>query len=226
MVNDGRLLEIRGGRHLLLDLQRKFVANDTAVSARAQNLVNVIIAPNGSGKSVYLKELAQITYLAHIGSYVPADAAKMSTVDAIYTRIYTPESVYLGKSAFLIELQQMSNVVMNSSCNALILIDEMGQGTNELSGKSVLLACIEDLVQREHLAPITFIITHYVDAYDILADSQWVSLKTFEMARSADGRLQSTYKMVEGRCADTYVKDCAIVQRFLNQAERKSDEQR
>lgn len=217
MLNEGRVLEIHGGRHILLDLHKKFVANDTMVNVNDKNLISVIIAPNGSGKSVYIKELAQITFFAHIGSFVPAERARISIVDAIYTRIHTPESVYLGKSSFLIEMQQMSNVIMNSSCRALILIDEMGQGTNELNGKSILLACLENLADRKALSPITFVITHYVDIYDILIGCEWVKLKTFEMEKLADGSLQSTFKLVEGRCAERYVKDCPMVQRFLHQ---------
>lgn len=217
MLNEGKVLDIHGGRHLLLDLHKKFVANDTLVDVNDKNLINVIIAPNGSGKSVYIKELAQITFLAHIGSFVPAERARISIVDAIYTRIHTPESVYLGKSSFLIEMQQMSNVIMNSSCKALILIDEMGQGTNELNGKSILLACLENLAHREALAPITFVITHYVDIYDILVGCDWVQLKTFEMTIMDDGSLQSTFKLIEGKCADRYVKDCPMVRRFLDQ---------
>lgn len=74
-----------------------------------------------------MKTVAQITYLAHIGSYVPAEKAQISVVDAIYTRMHCPESVFLDKSSFLIELQQMSNVIMNSSSRSLILVDELGK---------------------------------------------------------------------------------------------------
>lgn len=117
----------KGGWHILVSLHRKCVPNDTLVTIDKKNLINILIAPNASGKSVYMKTVAQITYLAHIGSYVPATKAQISVVDAIYTRMHCPESLFLGKSSFLIELQQLSNVIMNSSSRSLILIDELGK---------------------------------------------------------------------------------------------------
>lgn len=217
MVTNEKVLKIHGGRHILLDLQKKFVANDTSVDVMDKNLINIIIAPNASGKSVYIKEIAQITYLAHVGSYVPAIQAKISVVDAIYTRIYTSESMFLDKSSFLVEVQQMSNVIMNSSTHSLVLVDEMGQGTNENDGKSLLIACLEHLTQREDLSPIAFVITHYVDIYEILKDTEWITMKTFKMDKLADGSIQSTFKLIEGKCADQYAKNCSFLQQLMNQ---------
>lgn len=131
IITDRKILQISNGRHLLLDLQKKFVSNNTSISVDQQNLINILIAPNASGKSVYLKELAQIVYLAHIGSFVPSEVAKISVIDAIYTRMFNPESMFLAKSAFLTEIQEMSKLISNSSENSLVLVDEMGQGTNE-----------------------------------------------------------------------------------------------
>lgn len=121
----------KDGCHILVGLNRKCVPNDTFVTVEKKNLINILIAPNASGKSVYMKTVAQITYLAHVGSYVPATKATISVVDAIYTRMHCPESMYLSKSSFLIEMQQMSNVIMNSSSKSLILVDELGERYRE-----------------------------------------------------------------------------------------------
>lgn len=215
MVNDRKILEIQDGRHLLVGIQQKCIPNDTSISVEKKNLINILIAPNASGKSVYMKEVAQITYLAHIGSYVPAKLATISIIDALYTRMYCPESLYLSKSSYLVELQQMSNVIMNSSSRSLILVDEMGQGTTETDGKSLLIACLRHLVNRADKAPIAFVTTHYTDVYDHMKNTEWVSMKTFQMVQSASGGLVTTYKVIEGKCATRYAKDCAILRRFM-----------
>lgn len=215
MITDRKVLQIKNGQHLLVGLQRKCIPNDTLVSVEQKNLINILIAPNASGKSVYMKAVAQITYLAHVGSYVPATVAKISVVDAIYTRMYSQESMYLSKSSYCVELQQMSNCIMNSGSKSLILVDEMGQGTTENDGKSLMLACIEHLAGRGDKAPISFITTHYTDVYDFMANVEWVSMKTFEMTPAVRGGLLSTFKVIDGKCAARYAKDCALLRRFL-----------
>lgn len=215
IVSDQKALSIENGRHILVGIQRKCIPNDTYISVDQKNLINILIAPNASGKSVYMKEVAQITYLAHIGSYVPATQAKIPAIDAIYTRMYCNESMYLSKSSYLVELQQMSNVIMNSSSKSLILVDEMGQGTTETDGKSLLIACLRHLARRGSKAPISFVTTHYTDIYDHMVNTEWVSMKTFEMVPSASGGLISTYKVIEGKCAARYAKDCALLRRFM-----------
>lgn len=224
VVMDRKIIEINGGRHILLDLQKKFVSNDTSISVEKQNLINILIAPNSSGKSVYLKELAQIFYLAHIGSFVPADNAKIYLVDAIYTRIFNPESLFLAKSSFLTEIQEMGKLISNSSTNSLVLVDEMGQGTSEDDGKSLLFSCLEHLASRGDIAPITFVTTHFVDAYDFLVDKQWIVMKTFQMENTNRG-LVSTYKIVDGKCSDRYAKDCAVIRKFIKRTTVLSDQQ-
>lgn len=210
-----QVLQITEGRHILLETQGKFITNDTDIHADKRNLVNVIIAPNASGKSVYLKLIAQIAYLAHIGSFVPARCAKMSIYDAIYTRIYSPESIYQSKSSFMIELQQMGHVMSNSSCHSLILIDEFGRGTTELDGKALLSSCLEHLIWRAELAPIAFITTHFHDIYERLPDKSWICLKTFMMVAGSNDTVLSTYKLCEGRCMPNYARKCAEVKDFL-----------
>lgn len=212
---DGKVLDITGGRHILVDMQKKFVANDTMIDVTHKNLINILIAPNASGKSVYMKQLAQIVYLTHIGSFVPAERARLSCVDAIYTRIYSPESMYEAKSSFLIEIQQMGNVMTNSSSHSLILVDELGQGTNALDGKALLLACVEHLCERDEAAPIAVITTHYTDVYDVMNEREWITMKTFEVTQHADGSVFSTYKIIDGKCIESYAMGCGEVRQFL-----------
>lgn len=211
----GKVLEITGGRHILVDMQKKFVPNDTVINVTRKNLITILIAPNASGKSVYMKQLAQIVYLAHIGSFVPAEAARISITDAIYTRIYSPESMYEAKSSFLIEIQQMGNVMSNSSSNSLILVDELGQGTNALDGKALLLSCLEHLCDRGEASPIAVITTHYTDIYDHMHDREWINMKTFEVMHHTDGSIFSTFKIIDGKCSNDYAMGCGEVRQFL-----------
>lgn len=215
MFAEGKTLEITGGRHILIDMRKKFVPNDTNINVTRKNLINILIAPNASGKSVYMKQLAQIVYLAHIGSYVPAEAARISIIDAIYTRIYSPESMYEAKSSFLIEMGQMGNLMTNSSSISLILVDELGQGTNALDGKALLLSCLEHLCNRGEASPIAVISTHYTDVYDFMHDREWINMKTFEVTHHNDGSVFSTFKIVDGKCIDNYAMGCGEVHQFL-----------
>lgn len=215
IVTDRKVLEIVKGRHILLELQKKCVPSDVLISVEQKNLINILIAPNASGKSIYMKTLAQIVYLAHIGSFVPAQQAQISLIDAIYTKIYYPETLYQAKSSFLTEIQQTGNAITNSSTYSLILIDELGQGTNALNGKALLLACLEHLISRGEKSPIAIVSTHYIDVYDQMVDKEWVVLKTFEMIRNTDGSLSSTYRLIDGKCTNKYARDCAPIKEVL-----------
>lgn len=109
----------------------------------------------------------------------------------------------------------MSNVIMNSSSKSLILVDEMGQGTTEIEGKSLLLACLEHLAKRADKSPITFVTTHYTDVYDFMVSVEWVAMKTFDMTRTVQGTFLSTFKTIDGKCATRYARDCALLRRFM-----------
>lgn len=154
-------LNIVNGRHPLVELTKPFVPSTTLINEANRNFINIIQAPNASGKSVYMKKIASICYLAHIGMFVPADSCTISLLHSIFTRIYTPESMYQCESAFMTDLQQMSKVIMNSTNRSLILIDEFGKGTLAKDGLALLAASIEHFVQLGELAPIAFITTHY-----------------------------------------------------------------
>lgn len=155
-------------------------------------------------------------YLAHVGCYVPADAVQLTTVDAIYTRIFSPESLYQAKSSFLIELQQMGNVMSNSSSSSLILVDELGQGTNATDGKALLTSCLEHLIGRADAAPMTILTTHYAGIYNAMVEREWVCFKTFRMERDPDGSISSTFKLFDGKCMEKYARDGVAVKKFMS----------
>uniref|UniRef100_A0A182T1P3 DNA mismatch repair proteins mutS family domain-containing protein n=1 Tax=Anopheles maculatus TaxID=74869 RepID=A0A182T1P3_9DIPT len=162
IVCDEKVLQIKAGRHVVLEHRRSYRSNDTNVDETNRHLVNVIAADASVGKTTYLKELAVICYLAHVGSFVPAAYAKIPVLDSIYTRLDHPESIFSGRSSFMSELYQMSSVLQNATAKSLVLIDEFGKGTNYLEGKSLLIGSIEHLLKRGASAPITFVTTKFI----------------------------------------------------------------
>jgi len=198
-LTTAKRLEIVNGRHPLVEKVRDYIPSSTIVDETNRSFINIINAPNASGKSVYMKQVALICYMAHIGCFVPADKCTISLMHSIFTRIYTPESVYQGESAFMADLQQMSKVIMNSNERSLILVDEFGKGTNFKDGIALLTASIEHFVGREALAPIAFITTHYYQIYDLLQSKQMINLKTILTRKNEAGVFESVYHIVDGK---------------------------
>lgn len=164
--------------------------------------------------------------MAHIGCFVPAAAATIGLLDAIYSRIYSLECTHQSGSAFLHDLQQMAKVMTNSTSNSLILVDEFGKGTNVLEGQTILSACVESLVKRGAMAPITFVSTHYRGVYEGLCNQEWIRLQTFECV--ADRRavacgpnggrtwLRSTFRLIDGVGRADYAFECGELSEELD----------
>lgn len=130
VLTEERVIKIKEGRHPLQELCVDiFIPNDVDMSPQNRSQITFLTGPNYSGKSVYLKQIALITYLAHIGSFVPAQEAVVGLTDMIFTRIQSQESVSKMQSTFMIDLQQISFALRNATKHSLILIDEFGKGT-------------------------------------------------------------------------------------------------
>lgn len=211
--------EIHNGRHLLIEMNNQCIPNTTLYNVNDRNVITILSAPNATGKSIYLKQVGIMAYLAHIGSYVPAEYMKITLLDAIYTRIYSPESIFQGNSGFLIELKQMRWLITNSTIRSLILIDEFGKGTNIAEGKALLTACIQNLAERKEASPITIISTHYSDVYDLLPSKlkEWIALQTFEIKKNADGSIFSTFKLINGKNEyNEFALKCQYFNKYLS----------
>uniref|UniRef100_A0A182JFM8 DNA mismatch repair proteins mutS family domain-containing protein n=1 Tax=Anopheles atroparvus TaxID=41427 RepID=A0A182JFM8_ANOAO len=184
IISEGKSLEVQAGRHVLLEHQKTYRQNDTSIGETNHHYVNVIAADTSVGKTTFLKELAIICYLAHVGSFVPATRAKIPILDSIYTRLDHPESIFSGKSSFMSELYQMSNVLQHASSKSLVLIDEFGKGTNYIEGKSLLIASVEHLLKRGAQAPLTFVTTKFTKIEKFLPRAhRFLSLKVHRKAR-------------------------------------------
>uniref|UniRef100_A0A8C3TQI2 MutS protein homolog 5 n=1 Tax=Catharus ustulatus TaxID=91951 RepID=A0A8C3TQI2_CATUS len=173
---------IKDGRHPLMELCAKtFVANP-ADSGEATRRIKIITGPNSSGKSVYLKQVGLIVFMALIGSYVPAAEAEIGVIDGIYTRIHSRESVSVGLSTFMIDLNQVAKAVNNATERSLVLIDEFGKGTNTLDGLALLAAVLRYWIRQGPQCPQVFVSTnfHSLMQLELLPDTPLLEYLTME----------------------------------------------
>ncbi|XP_060259235.1 mutS protein homolog 5 isoform X2 [Ovis aries] len=155
-------VRIQNGRHPLMELcARTFVPN-SAECGRDIGRVKVITGPNSSGKSIYLKQVGLITFMALVGSFVPAEEAEIGAVDAIFTRIHSCESISLGLSTFMIDLNQVAKAVNNATERSLVLVDEFGKGTNTVDGLALLAAVIRHWLALGPTCPHVFVATNFL----------------------------------------------------------------
>ena len=162
ITTDG-VIDIKEGRHpvveTLLD-SSVFVPNDTLLDCD-KNRCAIITGPNMAGKSTYMRQTALITLLAQIGSFVPAKSAKISVVDAIFTRVGASDDLASGQSTFMVEMNEVSTILKNATANSLIILDEIGRGTSTFDGMSIARAVLEYTVKKKSLGAKTLFATHY-----------------------------------------------------------------
>ena len=127
----------------------------------------LLTGPNASGKTVYLRTMALVTYLAHVGSFVPAEAATVGRTDAIFTRMHSKESASVNASAFMLDLSQMAAMLRAATPRSLCLIDEFGKGTNAQDGISLLHACLQHFLERGAACPKVLACTHYTELLEV-----------------------------------------------------------
>ena len=158
---DGAGIQIEDGRHPVVEttLDTPFVPNDLYMDARRRMLM--ITGPNMGGKSTYMRQIALIVLLAHIGSFVPAQSARLGNIDRIFTRIGAHDDLSTGRSTFMVEMTEAANILNNATAHSLVLMDEIGRGTSTFDGLSLAWAFAEHLA-RERKA-FTLFATHYFE---------------------------------------------------------------
>ena len=162
-INTNGIIEINGGRHPVVEKvidKGEFVSNDTTVN-NIDNRMLIITGPNMAGKSTYMRQVALITLMAQIGSFVPADSSNISICDKIFTRIGASDDLAGGKSTFMVEMWEVSNILKNATSNSLVLLDEVGRGTSTYDGLSIAWSVIEHICESNNLKCKTLFATHY-----------------------------------------------------------------
>ncbi|MGL5260113.1 MAG: DNA mismatch repair protein MutS [Lachnospiraceae bacterium] len=162
-LNTKGVLDIKEGRHPVVEKMipnDMFIPNDTYLDNKS-HCINVITGPNMAGKSTYMRQVAQIVLLAQIGSFVPAKSANISIVDRIFTRVGASDDLASGQSTFMVEMNEVANILRNATQNSLLILDEIGRGTSTFDGLSIAWAVIEHISNTKILGAKTLFATHY-----------------------------------------------------------------
>ncbi len=163
VVDDALVLEVRGGRHPVVEALQpdvRFVPNDAYLDG-GEHRIKLVTGPNMGGKSTYLRQVALIVILAQMGSFVPAEGARVGVVDRVFTRVGASDNLARGASTFLVEMQETANILNNATPRSLILLDEVGRGTSTYDGLSIAWAMVEHLHDTRQLFSRTLFATHY-----------------------------------------------------------------
>ncbi len=173
-LNETLRLVIRDGRHPVLDqtlVEEKFVPNDTSLDGETMRLA-IITGPNMAGKSTYIRQVALIVLMAHIGSFVPAESAEIGLVDRIFTRVGASDDLARGQSTFMVEMNETSNIVNNATERSLVILDEIGRGTSTFDGLSIAWSVAEFL--HDKIKARTLFATHYHELTKLAEDLRGV----------------------------------------------------
>ena len=163
-VNDTNIIDIKQGRHPVIEKQmpvgEEYIPNDIFMDETKQQIM-MITGPNMSGKSALLRQTALIVLLSQVGSYIPADSAKLGLTDKIFTRVGASDNISLGESTFMVEMNEAASILNNLSNRSLILFDELGRGTSTYDGISIAWAIVEYIHELGSQRPKTLFATHY-----------------------------------------------------------------
>ncbi len=162
-VNQSTAIVIKDSRHPVVELllrDSSFVPNDVNLDTKGER-VDIITGPNMAGKSTYMRQIALIVLMAQIGSFVPASSAKIGIVDSIFTRVGASDDLASGQSTFMVEMNEVANIVKNATSKSLLILDEIGRGTSTFDGMSIARAVLEYCADKKKLGAKTLFATHY-----------------------------------------------------------------
>jgi DNA mismatch repair protein MutS len=204
VVDEGDAIRIEAGRHAVIETSQAepFIPNDLDLDAAA-NQILIITGPNMGGKSTYLRQVALISVLGQMGSFVPAASASLGLVDRIFTRIGAMDFLSVGHSTFMVEMLETAAILHNATSRSLILLDEVGRGTSTFDGLSIAWAVAESLHEREGLRPKTLFATHYHELTELALTLK--RIKNYHVAvREWKGEVLFLRKIVPGPSDQSY----------------------
>lgn len=207
IVSDPAYLDIQNGRHPVVEkglLKIEYTSNDTAFSKDEKMML--ITGPNMAGKSTYMRQVALICLMAHLGSHVPASKCKMPIVDRIFTRIGATDNLYGGESTFMMEMKDIKNITNEATERSLVIIDELGRGTSVEDGTAIATAVIEYL--HDQVGCKTVISTHYYELAS-LADRLTGIVNYHMMVDETGGKIEFLHKLGRGVASSSYGVYCA-----------------
>ena len=198
-VDESMDIEIKNGRHPVVELYTEFVPNDTNINSEARFII--LTGPNMAGKSTYMRQVALIVILAQMGSFVPADYAKIGIVDRIYTRVGASDDITRGRSTFMVEMVELANILNTATERSLILLDEIGRGTSTYDGLAIAWSIAEHI--HNEIRARTIFATHYHHLIDLENVLEYVRNYHIVVRESPDG-LVFVRKVMPGGMSKSY----------------------
>lgn len=204
-INEDGLIKITDGRHPVVEKvigRGEFVSNDTLLNSNDNRLL-LITGPNMAGKSTYMRQVALITLMAQIGSFIPAKVADISICDKIFTRIGASDDLAGGKSTFMVEMWEVSNILNNATHKSLVLLDEVGRGTSTYDGLSIAWSVIEHISKNNNLKCNTLFATHYHELTKL--EGKIPGVKNYSVAvKELEDNIIFLRKIIEGGADQSY----------------------
>ncbi len=204
-INNEGIIDIEDGRHPVVEKvigNGEFISNNTFINKNDNRLL-LITGPNMAGKSTYMRQVALITLMAQIGSFVPAKKANISVCDKIFTRIGASDDLAGGKSTFMVEMWEVSNILKNATPNSLVLLDEVGRGTSTYDGLSIAWSVIEYISKNINLKCKTLFATHYHELTKL--EGIIPGIKNYSVAvKETEDQVIFLRKIIEGGADQSY----------------------
>ena len=204
-VDNSGVIDIKDGRHPVIEKilpSGSFVQNDTYLD-KNENRLSIITGPNMAGKSTYMRQVALITLMAQVGSFVPASYAKIGIVDKIFTRVGASDDLSMGQSTFMVEMMEVAQILKEATSNSLVILDEIGRGTSTYDGLSIAWAVAEYISDKEKCGAKTLFATHYHELTDL--ENKLDGVKNYSIAVKEKGEdIIFLRKIVKGGTDESY----------------------
>ena len=204
-VDNSGVIDIKGGRHPVIEKMipsGTFIDNDTYLDKQNDRL-SIITGPNMAGKSTYMRQVALITLMAQLGSFVPATSAKIGVVDKIFTRVGASDDLAMGQSTFMVEMMEVAEILREATSNSLVILDEIGRGTSTYDGLSIAWAVVEYIANKERCGAKTLFATHYHELTEL--EEQIEGVRNYSIAVKEKGEdVIFLRKIVSGGTDESY----------------------
>ena len=205
IVDNSEEINIKDGRHPVIEKMLpsgSFIENDTYLNKESDRL-SIITGPNMAGKSTYMRQVALITLMAQIGSFVPASFAKIGVVDKIFTRVGASDDLSMGQSTFMVEMMEVANILKEATNNSLVILDEIGRGTSTYDGLSIAWAVAEYIANTEKCGAKTLFATHYHELTEL--ENKLEGVKNYSIAVKEKGEdIIFLRKIIQGGTDESY----------------------
>ncbi len=218
-------IDIKGGRHPVIEKilgTGIFVENDTYLD-KEENRLSIITGPNMAGKSTYMRQVAIITLMAQVGSFVPATEAKIGVVDKIFTRVGASDDLSMGQSTFMVEMMEVATILKEATSNSLVILDEIGRGTSTYDGLSIAWAVAEYIADKEKCGAKTLFATHYHELTEL--ENKLEGVKNYNIAVKEKGEdIIFLRKILRGGTDESYGIHVARLAGVPKAVTQKADE--